>query len=126
MNTSLQSWLNELGLGQYAATLAEQDIDLEILPDLTDQDLKDLGVSLGHRKRLLAAIEKVSRKSLGTMLLLGVVPCRRSNRSVCLRGQREMASDGIIQAARGLPTRPYSCRDDRRLPGLHPALQSHT
>lgn len=50
-------WLQGLGLGQYASTFAENDIDLTVLPTLTDADLKELGVgSLGHRRRLLAAI----------------------------------------------------------------------
>ncbi|MGY3507019.1 MULTISPECIES: adenylate/guanylate cyclase domain-containing protein [unclassified Bradyrhizobium] len=50
-------WLSKLGFGQYARGFAENDIDFDVLPQLTDADLKELGVgSLGHRKRLLAAI----------------------------------------------------------------------
>src|SRR6202046_1446075 len=50
-------WLEKLGLGQYAQRFAENDITFAILPDLTDQDLKELGVaSLGHRRQLLRAI----------------------------------------------------------------------
>jgi class 3 adenylate cyclase/tetratricopeptide (TPR) repeat protein len=50
-------WLKGLGLGQYAATFAENDIDFDLLDQLTDADLKELGVaSLGNRKRVLAAI----------------------------------------------------------------------
>ncbi|MGF6775317.1 adenylate/guanylate cyclase domain-containing protein [Paraburkholderia sp. GAS334] len=50
-------WLDALGLGQYASAFAGNDIDLSMLPQLTDADLKELGVlSLGHRKRMLAAI----------------------------------------------------------------------
>ncbi len=49
-------WLDELGLGQYAAVFAENDIDREVLPDLTEPDLEKLGISLGHRKKLLRAI----------------------------------------------------------------------
>jgi hypothetical protein len=41
-------WLEKLGLGQYAKSFAEKDISFFVLPDLTDQDLKDIGVSLGH------------------------------------------------------------------------------
>ncbi len=53
------AWLAELGLGQYAPAFAENDIDFAVLAQLTDADLRELGVSsLGHRKRLLAAIEK--------------------------------------------------------------------
>src|SRR5215831_5570222 len=53
--SDLSRWLDALSLGRYAAAFAENDIDLDVLPQLTDQDLKDLGVSLGHRRRLLAA-----------------------------------------------------------------------
>jgi class 3 adenylate cyclase/predicted ATPase len=49
-------WLKQLGLGEYAQRFAENDIDVSVLPDLTDQELKDLGVSLGHRKKMLRAI----------------------------------------------------------------------
>jgi class 3 adenylate cyclase len=50
-------WLGALGLEQYAAAFAENDIDLALLPQLGDADLKEIGVaSLGHRKRILAAI----------------------------------------------------------------------
>jgi len=50
-------WLQNLGLGQYAQRFVENDINFSILPDLTDQDLKELGVaSLGHRRQLLRAI----------------------------------------------------------------------
>lgn len=50
-------WLEQLGLAQYAGAFVENDIDERILADLTDADLKELGVtSLGHRKILLKAI----------------------------------------------------------------------
>ena len=49
-------WLRSLGLGQYEALFRASDIDTDILPELTDIDLEKLGVSLGHRKRLLRAI----------------------------------------------------------------------
>ena len=43
-------WLQKFGLGQYAQRFAENDITFSILPDLTDQHLKELGVlSLGQR-----------------------------------------------------------------------------
>jgi class 3 adenylate cyclase len=48
-------WLEHLGLGRYAATFAANDIDSEVLPHLTEQDLEKIGVSLGHRKKLLGA-----------------------------------------------------------------------
>jgi SAM domain (Sterile alpha motif) len=49
-------WLEKLGLGQYAQRFAENDISFSVLPDLTDQHLKEIGVSLGHRLQLLRAI----------------------------------------------------------------------
>jgi class 3 adenylate cyclase len=52
----IADWLEKLGLSEYTQRFAENDIDFTILPDLTDQDLKELGVSLGHRRRLLRAI----------------------------------------------------------------------
>src|ERR1700749_2629884 len=56
----IADWLQKLGLGQYAQSFAENDINFSILPDLTDQDLKELGVlSLGHRRQLLRAITEV-------------------------------------------------------------------
>src|SRR5215813_6011571 len=56
----IADWLQKLGLGQYAHRFAENDIDFRVLPDLTDQDLKDLGVtSLGHRRLLLRAIAEL-------------------------------------------------------------------
>jgi class 3 adenylate cyclase/predicted ATPase len=52
-------WLRSLGLGQYEAIFRESHIEAEVLPELTDQHLKDLGVSLGHRLKLLRAIREL-------------------------------------------------------------------
>jgi hypothetical protein len=49
-------WLRGLGFEQYETLFRENDIDAEVLSDLTDGDLEKIGVSLGHRKRLLKAI----------------------------------------------------------------------
>ncbi|MGF6637696.1 adenylate/guanylate cyclase domain-containing protein [Paraburkholderia sp. MM6662-R1] len=52
----IEKWLRDLGLEQYAHAFAANDIDMSLLGQLTDVDLKELGVqSLGHRKRILAA-----------------------------------------------------------------------
>jgi class 3 adenylate cyclase/tetratricopeptide (TPR) repeat protein len=48
-------WLRGVGLQRYEALFRENDIDAEVLRDLTDGDLEKIGVSLGHRKRLLKA-----------------------------------------------------------------------
>jgi class 3 adenylate cyclase len=56
----IADWLAKLGMSEYTQCFAENDIDLSVLPHLTDQDLKELGVSLGHRRKILAAIAKLS------------------------------------------------------------------
>ena len=43
-------WLNGIGLGQYEALFREHEIDAEVLPDLTEADLENIGVPLGPRK----------------------------------------------------------------------------
>jgi class 3 adenylate cyclase len=53
-------WLEKLNLGQYSQRFAENDIDFSVLPYLTDTDLEKLGVSLGHRRKILAAIAELS------------------------------------------------------------------
>jgi class 3 adenylate cyclase len=53
---SVAQWLEQLGLGQYASVFAENDIDGEVLCDLADSDLEKIGVTLGHRKKILKAI----------------------------------------------------------------------
>jgi len=52
-------WLESIGLGEYAQRFAENAIDLAVLRDLTDQDLKELGVLLGHRRKMLRAIAEL-------------------------------------------------------------------
>ena len=50
-------WLRTLGFEQYEAAFRENEIDEPALPDLTAEDLKELGVTaLGHRRKLPAAI----------------------------------------------------------------------
>jgi hypothetical protein len=54
---NVEAWLKSLGLEQYAAAFHENDVDAEVLPTLTAEELKDIGVSsIRHRRRLLEAI----------------------------------------------------------------------
>ena len=53
----LGGWLRNLGLGQYKSAFLENDIDSDVLPELTDGDFEKLGISLGDRKRLIRAIK---------------------------------------------------------------------
>jgi hypothetical protein len=59
-------WLRGLGLGKYEPVFRENDIDETVLPNLTAEDLKELGVaSLGHRRKLLDAIAALRRDASG-------------------------------------------------------------
>ena len=55
----IEDWLEKLNLGQYAQRFAENDIDVSVLCHLTDADLEKIGVSLGHRRKILAAIAEL-------------------------------------------------------------------
>jgi class 3 adenylate cyclase/tetratricopeptide (TPR) repeat protein len=52
----IAEWLEKLGMSEYTQRFAENGIDFSVLRHLTDQDLKDLGVLLGHRRKMQAAI----------------------------------------------------------------------
>src|SRR5262245_51213266 len=52
----IADWLEKLGMSEYTQRFAENRIDFSVLRDLTDQDLKDLGVVLGDRRKMLRAI----------------------------------------------------------------------
>jgi SAM domain (Sterile alpha motif) len=56
---NVAQWLNAIGLGQYEANFRENKIDFDVLADLSDGDLQELGVPLGDRRRLLRAIAEL-------------------------------------------------------------------
>jgi hypothetical protein len=62
----IADWLGKLGLGQYARRFTENDIDISVLRHLTDQDLKELGVSR-HRRKMLAAIAELASTGAATL-----------------------------------------------------------
>ena len=64
--SDIREWLQKLGLGQYAEAFDENDIALDVVAQLTDADFKELGVTLGNRKRLLTAIEALSATGAAT------------------------------------------------------------
>jgi class 3 adenylate cyclase/predicted ATPase len=57
----IAEWLESIGLGEYAQRFADNAIDLSVIHDLTEQDLKDLGVLLGHRRKILRATAELDR-----------------------------------------------------------------
>ena len=60
---AIADWLEKLGMSEYAQRFAENGIDVSVLRHLTDQDLKDIGVLLGHRRKMLAAIGELAGAS---------------------------------------------------------------
>ena len=66
-NAQIADWLQKLGLGQYAQRFAENDIEIDLLNELTDQDFDRLGVSLGHRRRMIRAIRELGAKPVAAV-----------------------------------------------------------
>jgi class 3 adenylate cyclase/predicted ATPase len=56
----IADWLKKLGMSEYAQRFAESDIDIDVISELTDHDFDRLGVSLGHRRKMLRAIRELS------------------------------------------------------------------
>ncbi len=77
-------WLRRLGLGQHEAPFRENEIDAEVLPELTDGDLEKIGGPLGHRKRLLEATANLGGQRL-----------RRSQRSPRLRHRHKRSPSAV-------------------------------
>jgi predicted ATPase/class 3 adenylate cyclase len=89
--SSIRRWLSELGLTQYADRFEAHDIDTALLPRLTDQVLKDIGVaSAGHRLRILAAIDSVSMPAASAVPVPG--EASRSSSSLSSEGERRHVS----------------------------------
>ena len=72
--TDLRPWLEAHGFAEYAEVFAENDVDLEVLPELRDEDLKELGVSLGHRSRLLKALREMPEDAGASPEPMGAAP----------------------------------------------------
>lgn len=99
-------WLEKLNLGQYAERFAENDIDLGILVDLTDQDLEKIGVTLfGHRRKLLRAIAEF-KQAEGTMpsvaiMVHPIVGLQHSTRTSSGSGRDRRSSMRFLRQHKG-------------------------
>jgi predicted ATPase/class 3 adenylate cyclase len=67
-------WLEKLGMSEYTERFAENRIDFSVLRDLTDQDLKDLGVVLGDRRKMLRAIAEIDDAPMAAPSARPVIP----------------------------------------------------
>ncbi len=60
MTSNIELWLEGLGLAKYGDVFVENEVRLNDLPHFTEDDLKELGLPLGPRKRVLSAIQSIS------------------------------------------------------------------
>ncbi len=60
--TPFGKWLAENGLGRYDQVLASNEVDFDVVRSLTDADLRELGLTLGDRKRLLQAVARLDQQ----------------------------------------------------------------
>jgi hypothetical protein len=57
--SAIVAWLDRLGLSKYTSVFVDNDVDLEVLPRLSEDDLRELGLPLGARKRILQAVGEI-------------------------------------------------------------------
>ena len=104
--TPITDWLENLGLGQYAQRFVENEITLSILPDLTDGDLKELGVSPWSSTFVAARNSRVGQRretysysyhcSVGTCYPAAAQLCRAPPSHSVVLGPRRL--DGALGA----------------------------
>ena len=116
----IAAWLRDLGLEQYAQAFRENAIDAAVLPELTADDLNDLGVNLvGHRRRLLGAIAASPRRhppdhffeATGSEICLGQADISQIYQGIeGARSARLACSTAIPSAANSPPHRRRGSR----------------
>ena len=107
----IADWLEKLGMSEYAQRFAENGIDVAVLPHLTDQDLKDIGVLLGHRRVMLAAISKLADAAPQHLMPIGRVPSQSSQDTAERRQVTVMFSDLVGSTALSARMDPEDLRE---------------
>jgi class 3 adenylate cyclase len=107
---AIGEWLASLGLSEYTDAFVENRIDLAILPDLTDQDLKELGVLLGDRRRLLRAIAEFAGTTAATPQL-AATPTSRPREEAERRQVTVMFADLVGSTALSVSMDPEDLRE---------------
>jgi class 3 adenylate cyclase len=79
--SAFADWLREIGLERYASVFAENDIDFSVVHKLSETDLKELGVTLGHRKKFLEARDSLDLNQAGEAPTGVLSPAPPSDRS---------------------------------------------
>jgi hypothetical protein len=62
-------WLQSVGLEKYGEVFASHDIDLMVAPELTEQDLEKIGLSLGHRRKFITAAAKLRAAPVSSLVV---------------------------------------------------------
>jgi hypothetical protein len=105
----IAEWLANLGMSEYAERFAENRIDFAVLPDLTDQDLKDIGVVLGDRRKILRAIARLDAAPEAVALepKLAIMSSFAAVRALPVESheRRDVTPDEIVGDASGGPPR---------------------
>jgi uncharacterized protein YjiS (DUF1127 family) len=89
----IADWLEKLGMSEYVGRFAENRIDFSVLRDLTDQDLKDLGVVLGDRRKILRAISELAGAAQATSQVQAVTEPKLQDTAAERRQVTVMFSD---------------------------------
>jgi class 3 adenylate cyclase/predicted ATPase len=106
----IADWLEKLGMSEYALRFAENDIDASVLPHLTDQSLKELSVSLGHRLKILAAVRELGG-STSAVAEPAVAPEPKPKDTAERRQVTVMFSDLVGSTALSARTDPEDLRE---------------
>ena len=106
----LEQWLKHIGLEQYATVFEEAAIDFDVLPDLTEEHLKQLGLPLGHQLKLMRAVKALS-VSPSTSSLPGRATSASSNAPAERRQLTVMFCDLVGSTELSQRMDPESLRD---------------
>src|ERR1700752_288219 len=82
------TWLAEIGLGRYDQVFAANEIDFDVIRSLTDADLRELGLALGDRRRLLQAVGKLDGQHPADTITPSVTPATAQDGAVSPGGER--------------------------------------
>jgi hypothetical protein len=72
--TPFATWLAEIGLGTHEVVFASNKIDFDVIRSLSDADLRELGLVLGDRRRLLQAVAKLGERRMAETATPMVAP----------------------------------------------------
>jgi len=109
---TIADWLSRVGMQEYTQRFAENGIDLDIVAELTDQDLEKIGVtSLGHRRKLLRAIANLKAAEKVTTTAAAAPPAPRTADTAERRQVTVMFSDLVGSTALAARMDPEDLRE---------------